>query len=149
MEEFSEYLRVDDWLHTSGQPTSCQLETLHEHNIVHVINLALPTSDNAIQNEAAVVCNQGINYLNVPVDFKNPTEKQFGIFCAYLNQVRGDQTLVHCAYNMRVSAFVYLYRVLHLGVPKAEAEVALHKLWVPFNEWELFVNNMLKMDMAP
>lgn len=143
MKEFKAYKKIENWLHTSGQPTADQLAMLGGFKINHVINLALPTSNSAIQNEASIVCNQGINYLNIPVDFKNPTEKQFNIFCAYLNQAKGQPTLVHCELNMRVSAFVFLYRVLHSGVPQSEAEIFLHDIWTPENEWKTFVNRLL------
>jgi hypothetical protein len=46
---------------------------------------------------------------------------------------------VHCAANKRVSAFVYLYRVLHEGVPEEEARKDLHAIWQPDEVWSRFI----------
>ncbi len=143
METLREYLLVEPWLHTAGQPDAAQLAELGGQGIRHVINLALPGSDNAVAEEAAIVAAQGINYFNLPIDFEAPRADQFDLFCSILDRVRGEPTLVHCAYNMRVSAFVYLYRVLRLGVDSSRAGQALHRLWEPYGVWKTFVDGQL------
>jgi hypothetical protein len=50
---------------------------------------------------------------------------------------------VHCAANMRVSAFVFLHRVLHHHVSKAEAEGDLHAIWKPDAVWSQFIQDQL------
>ena len=55
-----------------------------------------------------------------------------------------DRTVfVHCAANMRVSAFVFLYRVLSQRVPVAAAERDLHAVWQPNDVWANFVAEQL------
>ena len=51
---------------------------------------------------------------------------------------------VHCAANMRVSAFVFLYRVLNQGVGVSEAERDLHAIWQPDEVWSRFIQEQLK-----
>ena len=140
MEELREYLRVENWLHTSGQPTEEQLGCLSKYGIEYVVNLALPTSDNAVPREAEILGNQGIVYLNIPVDFKEPKEGQLDLFVSFMNSIKGKNTLVHCAYNFRVSAFVFLFRVNCLGMEVADAEPMLHELWVPSDVWGEFIS---------
>ncbi|TGD72730.1 phosphatase [Mangrovimicrobium sediminis] len=143
MHDWRNYLQIDDWLHTAGQPDAGQLATLGALGIRHVINLALPDSDNAVADEARIVAAQGIDYLNIPVDFENPTRAQFELFCTCLDAVAGEPTLVHCAYNMRVSAFVYLYRVTRCNLAPEEARQALLQLWEPSGVWAAFVESCL------
>lgn len=141
MDSILKYVKVYDWLHTSGQPTEEELDSLRVKN---VINLALPSADNAVEREAMILGNAGVNYLNIPVNFENPTHDQFQLFCSFLNTVKGGSVLVHCAYNMRVSAFIFLYKVKVLGVSKDEAEIELNKLWRPNEVWEAFMQGELK-----
>ena len=52
--------------------------------------------------------------------------------------------ILHCAMNMRVSAFMFLYRVIKLNTPQAEAEMALHRLWTPDPVWASFIETALR-----
>ena len=63
----------------------------------------------------------GIDYVNIPVVWDNPTMTDFKQFCDVMEKHRDKLIFVHCAMNMRVSAFIYLYRYLKLGVPASEA----------------------------
>lgn len=49
---------------------------------------------------------------------------------------------VHCAANMRVSAFVYRHRCF-TGVPQATAEAALRQIWTPNETWQRFIQSVL------
>jgi hypothetical protein len=51
---------------------------------------------------------------------------------------------VHCAANMRVSAFVFLHRVLHEQVLRTEAEQDLHAIWTPDAVWSRFIETQLQ-----
>jgi hypothetical protein len=50
---------------------------------------------------------------------------------------------VHCAANKRVSAFVFLYRVLHQRILLSEAERDLHAIWRPDEIWNRFIQERL------
>jgi hypothetical protein len=50
---------------------------------------------------------------------------------------------VHCAANMRVSAFVFLYRVLCQRVAISEAEKDLQAIWQPDEVWRHFIRTQL------
>jgi hypothetical protein len=55
----------------------------------------------------------------------------------------GRKVFVHCALNMRVSAFVFLQRVLDEQLPVGNAAVDLHRVWEPDEVWRDFIARML------
>jgi protein tyrosine phosphatase (PTP) superfamily phosphohydrolase (DUF442 family) len=134
---------ISDRLGTAGQPTENQFRTVREAGFETVINLALPTSDNALPHEGSVVTGLGMSYVHIPVDFKAPTLRDFRVFCRVMEAFDGQRVFVHCAANMRVSAFVFLYRVLHEHLPAAEAERDLHAIWQPDEVWSRFIQDQL------
>ena len=135
---------VDDKLGTAGQPTEKQFRMVREAGFDAVINLALPTSDNAIPNEGSLVTGLGMSYVHIPIDFKAPTATDFQSFSGMMEAFHGRSVFVHCAANMRVSAFVFLYRVLRQRVPVSEAERDLHAIWQPDEVWSRFIQKQLK-----
>src|SRR5207237_3657156 len=117
LSEIYSFRAVGDKVGTAGQPTQEQFRMVREAGFEAVINLALPTSDNAIANEGSVVTGLGMSYVHIPVNFKAPTSQDFNAFCRVLDAFEGQRVFVHCAANMRVSAFLFLHRVLHQRVP--------------------------------
>jgi protein tyrosine phosphatase (PTP) superfamily phosphohydrolase (DUF442 family) len=134
---------ISDKLGTAGQPTEEQFRLVHEAGFEAVINLALPTSDRALLNEGSVVTGLGMAYVHIPVDFKAPTAQDFRAFSRVLQAFADRSVFVHCAANMRVSAFVFLYRVLQQRVARAEAERDLHAIWQPDAVWSRFIESEL------
>lgn len=134
---------IDDLLCTAAQPGAEQLSALGETGLRHVINLALPSSDHAVADEGARLAAQGITYVNIPVPWENPQPAQFLLFAQVLWAMRDEPVLVHCACNMRASAFVFLYRVIHEGVDLAAAAVPMHAVWTPEGAWRDFLGLQL------
>ena len=141
--EIYSFRAIGDRLGTAGQPTENQLRMVREAGFEAVINLALPTSDNALANEGSVVTGLGMSYVHIPVDFKAPTSRDFRAFCRVMEAFIDRSVFVHCAANMRVSAFVFLYRVLCQRVARAEAERDLHAIWKPDDVWNRFIQEQL------
>jgi protein tyrosine phosphatase (PTP) superfamily phosphohydrolase (DUF442 family) len=108
-----------------------------------VINLALPTSDNALADEGSLVAGLGMTYVNIPVDFSQPTAADFDAFAGVLDAFRSRRVFVHCAMNMRVSAFVFVYRVLRGEATRAEAWHDLKAIWEPDPTWARFIEERL------
>lgn len=144
LSEIYNFRAIGDRLGTAGQPTQEQFRMVREAGFEAVINLALPTSDNALGNEGSVVTGLGMSYVHIPVDFKAPTSQDFRMFCRMMKAFEGRPVFVHCAANMRVSAFVFLYRVLRQRVDAAEAERDLHAIWEPDEVWSRFIQEQLK-----
>jgi protein tyrosine phosphatase (PTP) superfamily phosphohydrolase (DUF442 family) len=134
---------IDERLLTGGQPTAEELTALQACGVECVINLAPQDSPYALANEREKVEALGMRYVNLPVDYEHPTGADFEAFCAEMNAARARCVFVHCILNRRVSAFVFLYRVLSLGVPRAEAEKALRAQWQPDGVWAQFIEQRL------
>lgn len=143
LSEIYNFRAVGDGLGTAGQPTESQFRAVREAGFETVINLALPTSDNALANEGSVVTGLGMSYVHIPVDFKAPAPQDFRAFCRVMEAFDGRRVFIHCAANLRVSAFVFLYRVLYQRVSASEAERDLHAIWQPDEVWSRFIQNQL------
>jgi len=136
---------IGETLGTAGQPAADQFEMIRDAGFEAVINLALPTSDNALATEGSVVTSLGLPYFHIPVDFKAPAGRDFQLFCRLLDAHGSRPVFVHCAANMRVSAFVFLHRVLHQHVPIPDAQVDLHAIWQPDEKWTRFIQERLEV----
>jgi len=135
------WLRIDDRLTTSGQPSEEQLAALRSLGVTHVINLALHTHERALEDEAASLRALGISYVHIPVEFDAPNEADFEKFCEAMEAVGGATVHVHCIVNARVSAFVYRYRRDVLGVDEGQARAAMELIWRPGGIWAAFVGD--------
>lgn len=144
LSEIYNFRLVGGQLGTAGQPTQAQFRAIREAGFDAVINLALPTSDNALANEGSIVTGHGMAYIHIPVDFQAPSARDFRAFSGVLDSFNDRRVFVHCAANMRVSAFVFLYRVLRQHAPVAEAERDLHAIWQPDEAWAQFIKEQLK-----
>jgi protein tyrosine phosphatase (PTP) superfamily phosphohydrolase (DUF442 family)/ribosomal protein S18 acetylase RimI-like enzyme len=132
-------------LGTSGQPTAAQFQLISDAGFEVVINLALPTSDNALPSEGSLVTALGMSYVHIPVNFQAPSELDFRAFSRVMDAFADRPVFVHCAANMRVSAFLFLYRVLRRQVPVSEAEGDLHAIWQPDEVWSRFIEEQLTL----
>ncbi len=135
--------QVFDWLWSSGQLSEADIAALPELGIAAVINLALPTSVNALRGEAELVAGNAMTYLHIPVVFEQPQLWQLRDFFAALKLFEGRKVWVHCAKNMRVSAFIYLYRRLVLGEAEAAAAHPMREVWEPNAIWRAFIEEAL------
>lgn len=60
LQDIYNYLRITEKLSTGGQPTTQQFTEISQAGFEIVVNLALPSSDNALPDEQAIVEAQGI-----------------------------------------------------------------------------------------
>ena len=132
------YLHIKNLYTTSGQPSESQFGVIKEAGYKTVVNLA-PTSklENSVVEEAQILKALGLEYIHIPVDFQNPTEEDFQQFCSIIDS--RDGLWVHCAANMRVSAFTYRYRTEVLEENAAHARADLEKVWEPLGIWSKFI----------
>lgn len=143
LESIRAFLPMGASLATAGQPTEAQFRAIAAAGFKAVINLALPTSPDALANEGSIVAGLGLTYIHVPVDFGAPAEEDFETFSRILQTLGDRRVFVHCAMNMRVSAFLFLHRVLRLGVSEADARAELRKIWEPDGAWPEFIGRVL------
>lgn len=134
------YLPINESITTSGQPTAKQFSLISAEGFQSVINLAPHHAENALPDEPAVLASLGIAYTHIPVNFKNPTEEDYQRFVAAMNDHADKKVWIHCAANMRVSAFVYRYRTAELKEDREPAKRDLEKIWQPFGVWKNFIS---------
>jgi len=135
---------IDGSLSTAGQPDADTLGSLAERGYRLVVNLAPPQSRDAVHDESRLLGEDGVAYVNIPVDWQRPTLADFALFSAVLDGADGRKTLVHCQMNMRASVFTFLYRVVHGGVAPDEAYEAVRSVWRPNGQWAEFGAQVLE-----
>src|SRR5712691_5487585 len=136
-------VHVAEDLGTAGQPTTAQLAAIKEAGYEVVINLATGTTPRDLPNEADVVATLGMEYIHIPVVWDQPTEADLTHFCAAMDATQDKKRFVHCIANMRVSAFLFLYRVLRQGMPLEAARATMAEIWEPNPIWQKFINEAL------
>ena len=143
--EIINFLQVNPNLGTAGQPRREQFTEIKAAGYEVVINLALNTSTDAILDEQALVTGLGMDYIHIPVVWEEPTVRDLERFFKVMAQNQARKVFVHCAMNMRVSAFIFLYQVLQLGVPAEIARQALLQIWEPNHTWQTFIEDRLNL----
>jgi protein tyrosine phosphatase (PTP) superfamily phosphohydrolase (DUF442 family) len=134
------YYQVPGLFETSGQPNNKQLISIANGGYEVVINLAPNTTiEGRVINEKDILKSNNITYIHIPVDFNNPLDEDFNKFVAALEQNKHKKIWVHCAANMRVSAFVFKYRRDILGLSPKNIEEDLEAIWVPNKTWSSFL----------
>lgn len=134
------YLPISSNITTSGQPTRQQLGAIQSDGYKKIINLAPPSGENSLADEAGLVTDLGIDYINIPVDFSHPTQADFEQFVLHMQNQDSQKIWVHCAANIRVSCFIFKYRTAILGENLIDAEADLKKIWHPNKTWQDFID---------
>lgn len=139
---------ISPTLVTSGQPTEKALRTLGSLGFHAVIYLAPSTVPDAIGSEPALVADQGLEFIHIPIPFAAPTEAHFEAVSAALQRLQGRKVLVHCQVNMRASTMVFLHRVIRNGENPTRAWEEVTRVWSPEGAWKrLVVSQLAKHDI--
>jgi protein tyrosine phosphatase (PTP) superfamily phosphohydrolase (DUF442 family) len=129
---------------TSGQPTAAALAKLAAQGFGAVIYLAPPTVSDAVPSEVDIVRKQGLEFVNIPIQFGKPTEADFDAFVEALKGFGDRKVLVHCQVNMRASTMTFLYRVIVGHESPEQAYVSVAKVWSPEGPWKRLVQAQLR-----
>jgi protein tyrosine phosphatase (PTP) superfamily phosphohydrolase (DUF442 family) len=143
LEEIQDFLEISPDLLTAGQPFEEQLLLIQSAGCEVVINLASEVSPDYIYDERARVRSLGMDYIGIPVAWSAPQEQDLKAYFTALEDNRGRKIFVHCARNMRVSAFTFLYRILVLGHDEEVCRADLNLIWQPNEIWEKFITTSL------
>jgi len=144
IEDIYNFLKISDSIVTAGQATAEQFSAISESGYQVVVNLALQESLNALPDEKAVVQAQGMQYFHIPVIWENPTLEDIKRFFTVMEANADKNVFVHCAANMRVSVFIYLYRLIHEHISEEDAKKDLHQIWVPNEIWQKFIAQIIE-----
>jgi len=129
VEEILNFHQTNPQLGTGGQPNESQLQDIAKAGYQHVINLAMHDSDNALENEGNIVASLGMNYIHIPVPWKEPSCRHLRQFFGMMDVLEKEKVFVHCAMNLRVSAFVHQYLCLTKGNDSAQASSPILQKW--------------------
>ena len=140
------FLPLSAFVATAGQPTVRDIVAVKAAGYEVVINLLPIDSPNALPGEAEIVSRLGLEYIPIPVDWASPEAADAIRFFDALDAYEDRRVFVHCAANMRVSAFMYLYRTVRQHVPPAEAVADLHRIWTPNETWQRFIDGFDRLE---
>ena len=134
------YHRVNDRLVTGGHLLDSGSAALKGQGVNVVIDLR----DDSPSGEKERFAEQGIEWINIPVEWRDPKKSDFERFSETMREHQGDHVLVQCAANYRASAMTYLYRVVVEGVPEDEAQKALNAVWNPDENdtWREYIDDI-------
>jgi len=136
-------VEISPQLVTSGQPSAKALSGLKAQGFDAVIYLAPPTVSDALRDEQLIVTRQGLTFINIPIQFENPTEADFETFAAVLAGLGTRKVLVHCQVNLRASSMVFLYRTIVRKEEPRVAYQAVSGVWDPEGPWRRLIEAQL------
>ncbi len=136
MNKILNYVKINELISTSGQPKVEELELIANEGFEVVINLAVPTTSNALENEDKIVSSLNMSYIHIPVDFENPKISDLKLFLNILQALGANKVWIHCAKNYRVSAFMYVYHKYILHTPFEEIDLSIFEKWQPSLVWQ-------------
>lgn len=144
LNEIQNFLQISERLGTAGQPFREQFAAIRAAGYQAVINLAQADSWDAVAEEPEICRALGLEHYPIPVEWQAPQPQDLQQFFDLMDRLGEQKVFVHCARNMRVSAFVFLYRVLRRGEPPEPCRLDLEKIWQPNETWESFIESQLE-----
>jgi len=143
--EIYNYWFYDDRLSSSGMPTAEQMKEIADAGVQVVINLAPHEVPKAVPEEGGIANSLGMEYLNIPVIWREPRSESLVQFMDAMDAYAGRKIHVHCEANYRASSFIMMYRVLRLGWKKEDAVPIMERMWNPedFPTWQKFIDENL------
>jgi protein tyrosine phosphatase (PTP) superfamily phosphohydrolase (DUF442 family) len=132
--------RLNDRLATGGHLIEGGAAELKEQGVTVVINLR----DDSPTEEQQQFIDQGIEWINIPVEWRNPESSDYARFSEIMSEYEDDHVLVQCSSNYRASAMTYLYQVVEEGASEEEAKQHVLEIWNPDNNetWTNFFNEV-------
>ena len=121
-------------------PKEGQLACIANNGYEVLINLALLDSPGALPNEDTLVTVLGLQYFHIPVVWESPQPSDLDQFFKTMQRNQNRKVFVHCVLNMRVSVFVFLYRVMVLKENAEKVYQDLLRIWVPDHTWRDFID---------
>ncbi len=143
MQKCYHFRQNTDLITSSGAITKDYIDTLANLDYQVVINL-LPDSDRrALKDERRIIESQHIAYFFIPVEFSNPRESDYQLFCEILTSHPLEKIHIHCAANYRASAFYAVYAFENKQWSNHQAESFIVDIWQPKQHlpWLQFLQN--------
>ena len=136
MNKILNYVKINELISSSGQPKVEELELIANEGFEVVINLAVHSTSNALENEDKTVSSLNMSYIHIPVDFENPKISDLKLFLNILQALGANKVWIHCAKNYRVSAFLYVYHKYILHTPFEQIDLSIFDILQPSLVWQ-------------
>ena len=136
------YVEISDHLTTSGRIENHNLEQIKDAGYEVIINLDTADRERNAE-EAFLAVDQGLTYFQIPVNGRQPKQRDLDLFFDLMDSVEGRKVYVHCSGNRRASVFVYLYRLLRLRENPDTAWRDVLRVWDPSRQshWSDFIRS--------
>lgn len=109
------FLQVTPDFCTGAQPRPEHFAVLKSRGVKTVLNLRTPGEHRAEEEKAAVEA-AGMEYINIPVAYRNPTDADVVAFLKVTDDAAKRPMFVHCTAAIRVGGFWLIRRVLRDGM---------------------------------
>jgi len=109
------FLQVTPDFCTGAQPRPEHFAMLKSRGVKTVLNLRVPTEHRA-EEEKATVEAAGMKYVNIPVNYKEPTDADVDAFLKVTDDPANRPMFVHCTAAIRVGGFWLIRRVVRDGM---------------------------------
>ncbi len=109
------FLQVTPGFCTGAQPRPEHFAMLKSRGVKTVLNLRVPTEHRADEEKAAVEA-AGMTYVNIPVNYGEPTDADADAFLKITDDPASRPMFVHCTAAIRVGGFWLIRRVLRDGM---------------------------------
>ena len=109
------FLQVTPDFCTGAQPRPEHYAELKSRGVKTVLNLRTPGEHRAEEEKAAVQA-AGMEYINIPVSYRNPTDADVDAFLKITDDAAKRPMFVHCTAAIRVGGFWLIRRVLRDGM---------------------------------
>jgi len=139
MNNILNYIKVNEQIATSGQPTKKQFKKIAKKGYDVVINLAMHNRG-AIKEEDKIVSKNGMLYIHIPIVWESPDLKRLKLFLKLLESLQNDgkKVFIHCIKNYRVSVFILKYKQYILK--EKDAKFIAPKEYNPNRVWREIIN---------
>ena len=150
LDDIFNFLVIAPNLTTSGQPTEDELRALADAGYEVIINLALHDDPRyALPDETGLVKSLGMAYVHIPVLFDAPARKDLEVFFLAMAENQGKKIHVHCAANLRVTAFMGLFELIKKNKSEEAAMALMTTFWNPDDIWAAFIHAMMAEKRGP
>ena len=113
--DIRKFLQVTPDFCTGAQPRPEHFALLKSRGVKTVLNLRTPGEHRADEEQAAVEA-AGMTYVNIPVNYRNPTDADVDAFLKVTDDQAKRPMFVHCTAAIRVGAFWLIRRVARDGI---------------------------------
>jgi protein tyrosine phosphatase (PTP) superfamily phosphohydrolase (DUF442 family) len=131
------FIQIDDRIATAGQPTAEQFKAVRDAGYEAVVNLLPSEQDDALKGEEALIRDLGMDYHYIPVLWRAPQPNDFATFCKVMSKLDGKKVFIHCAMNMRVTAFFSSYAMKYLGWSGEAADALVARIWEAYKTYTM------------